>query len=103
MLEFRLEEFLRKDFFMFLGYEEIRQILTHPALCVRSELALFNALVSWIDKKVRKTRGNSLKPRGDTKNPCGGSFRPRGYSNTHAELKLLLQIESKVVLGFELN
>ncbi len=51
VLEFRLEEFLPHDILLFLGYEEIQQVLSHERLCVRSEKALFDRLVDWIRRK----------------------------------------------------
>ena len=54
VLDFRLEGFLEKDIFMFLGFEEIRQILCREALCIKSEKILFDSLATWIRKKVLK-------------------------------------------------
>jgi N-acetylneuraminic acid mutarotase len=51
VLEFRLEEFLPKDIFLYLGYEEIKQVLSHPPLCIKSEKTLFNSLVEWVSRK----------------------------------------------------
>ena len=39
---------------MFLGIEEIKQILCRETLCVRSEKILFDGLTEWIRKKVLK-------------------------------------------------
>ena len=39
---------------MFLGIEEIKQILCRETLCVRSEKILFDGLIEWIRKKVLK-------------------------------------------------
>ena len=57
-MDFRLEGFLAKDIFMFLGFEEIRQILCRDALCIRSEKILFDSLAEWIRKKVLKDENN---------------------------------------------
>lgn len=54
VLDFRLEGFLAKDIFMFLGFEEIKQVLCRDALCIRSEKILFDSLAEWIRKKVLK-------------------------------------------------
>ena len=58
VLDFRLEGFLAKDIFMFLGFEEIRQILCREALCIRSEKILFDSLAEWIRKKVLKNEND---------------------------------------------
>lgn len=52
VLSFRLEDFLAKDFFMYLGFEEINQVLSHGELCIRSEKTLFDALISWLKRKA---------------------------------------------------
>ena len=49
---------MAKDIFMFLGFEEIRQILCRDALCIRSEKILFDSLAEWIRKKVLKDENN---------------------------------------------
>ena len=46
-LERRLNEFIGKDFFVFLGYEEIKQVLSLKSLCVGSEKLLFDTLIQW--------------------------------------------------------
>lgn len=47
VLEYRLDEFLRRDLFSSLGYEEMSLILGREQLCVGSERALFDAVVRW--------------------------------------------------------
>lgn len=52
LIDRRLETFLSHDLFSFLGYEEIKSILSRPTLCVRSEKLIFDSLVDWLRVKV---------------------------------------------------
>ena len=85
VLDFRLEAFLAKDIFMFLGIEEIKQILCRETLCVRSEKILFDGLTEWIRKKVLKD---------DSKD----NFEEKSAFDTAAELLCLVKLD---VLPFQ--
>ena len=69
---------------MFLGIEEIKQILCRETLCVRSEKILFDGLTEWIRKKVLKV---------DSKD----NFEEKSAFDTATELLCLVKLD---VLSF---
>lgn len=44
VIDEKLETFLSEEIFLYLGFEELKLILTRPTLCIRSEKAVFDAL-----------------------------------------------------------
>ena len=51
VLERRLNEFISRDFFMFLGFQEVMEVVTLPSLCVENEKVLFDTLINWARRK----------------------------------------------------
>jgi hypothetical protein len=51
IIDYRLETLIQENLLVFLGFDELYEILDRKTLCVRSQKCLFDAIVNWIDSK----------------------------------------------------